>query len=58
MTDVRDVHHVLDAVAQEFERAAKHVGVQERPEVAYVRVVVDGGSAGVESEGRGVKRRN
>ena len=58
MTDVRDVHHVLDAVAQEFERATKNVGVQERPEVADMRIVVDGGSAGVEGEGRGVKRRD
>jgi len=58
VADVGDVHHVLDAVAQEFERAAKDVGVQEGPEVADMRIVVDGGAAGVESEGRGVKRRN
>ena len=53
MTDVRDVHHVLDAVAEEFERATKDVGIQEGPEVADMRVVVDGGTAGVEGEGRG-----
>ena len=58
MTDVRDVHHVLDAVAQEFERATKDVRVQEGPEVADMRVVIDGGAARVESEGRGVKRRD
>ena len=53
MTDVRDVHHVLDAVAEEFERAAKNVGVQKGTKVADMRVVVDGGAAGVEGEGRG-----
>ena len=53
MADVGDVHHVLDAVAQEFERATKDVGIQEGAKVADVRVVVDGGSAGVEGEGRG-----
>ena len=58
MTNVRDIHHVLDAVAQEFKRATKDVGVQERPEVADVRVVVDGGAAGVEGEGRGRWRRD
>ena len=58
MTDVRDVHHVLDAVAEEFECATKDVGIQEGPEVADMRIVVDGGAAGVESEGRGVKRRD
>ena len=58
MTDVSDVHHVLDAVAQEFERATKDVGVQEGPEVADMRIVVDGGTAGVEGEGRRGKRRD
>ena len=58
MADVRDVHHVLDTVTEEFKRATKDVGIQEGPEVADMRIVVDGGAAGVESEGRGVKRRN
>ena len=58
MTDVRDIHHVLDAVTQEFERATKDVGVQEGTKVADMRVVVDGGAAGVESEGREGKRRD
>ena len=53
MTDVRDIHHVLDAVTQEFERATKDVGVQKRAKVTDMRVVVDGGAAGVEGEGRG-----
>ena len=53
MTDIGDVHHVLDAVAQEFERTTKDVGVQEGTEVADMRVVIDGGAAGVEGKGRG-----
>jgi hypothetical protein len=58
MTDIGDVHHVLDAMAEEFECAAKDVSVQEGPEVTDMRVVVDGGAAGVEGERRGVKRRD
>ena len=58
MTDIGDVHHVLDAMAKEFECPTKDVGVQEGPEVADVRVVVDGGAAGVESERRRGKRRD
>ncbi len=58
MTDVSDVHHVLDAVAEEFKRATKDVGVQEGTEVADVRVIIDGGAAGVEGEGRGRWRRD
>ncbi len=58
MTDIGDVHHVLDAVAEEFEGAPKDVGIQERSKVADVRVVVDGGAAGVESERRGGARRD
>ena len=58
MTDVRDIHHVLDAVAQEFERATKDVGVQEGPEVTDMGIVVDGGAARVEGERRGRWRRD
>ena len=53
MADISDVHHVLDVVAEEFECAPKDVGVQEGPEVTDMRVVVDSGAAGVESERRG-----
>jgi hypothetical protein len=58
MTDIGDIHHVLDAVAEEFEGAPKDVGVQERSEVTDVRVVVDGRPAGVESERRRRWRRD
>ena len=58
MTDVRDVHHVLDVMSEEFKGAPKDVGVQEGPEVADVCVVVDGGTAGVESERGGGARRD
>jgi hypothetical protein len=53
MANISDVHHMLDVMSEEFECAAKDVGVQERSEVADVRVVVDGRPAGVESERRG-----
>ena len=53
MADIRDVHHVLDAVAEEFKRATEDVGIEKGTEVADMRIVVDGGAAGIEGEGRG-----
>jgi hypothetical protein len=48
VADVGDIHDMLDAVAKQFERSTQDVCVQERAEVPDVRVVVDGGTAGVE----------
>ena len=59
VTHIGDVHHVDDVIAEQLERAAQHVGIEERPKVADVRVVVDGGAAGVErhSPAGGIERR-
>ena len=50
MTDVGNVHYVVDTIAVPFERAAQHVLENERPVVADVLVVVDGGTARVEAD--------
>ena len=50
MADVGDVHDMLDAVAQQFECSTQDVCIQEGAEVPDVRVVVDGGAAGVEGQ--------
>ena len=50
VADVGDVHHVLHAHPVQLERAPQRVGVEERPEVADVRVVVDRRTAGVEGD--------
>jgi len=52
VADVRDVHHVLHAMARELERAPQQVRVQERPEVADMGVVVDRRTAGIEEDRR------
>ena len=50
MTDVGDVHDVVDAVTKELERSPKKVGVEERSEISDMRVVVDGRAAGIECQ--------
>ena len=50
MADVGDVHDMLDAVAKKFECSTQDVCVQEGSEVPDMRVVVDGGAAGVEGQ--------
>ena len=45
---VGEVHDVQDVVAARLEPAAQEILEEERPEVADVGVVVDGGAAGVE----------
>ena len=50
MADVGDVHDMLDAVSKQFECSSQDVCVQEGAEVPDVRIVVDGGAAGVESD--------
>ena len=41
VTDVGDVHHMANVIPKQLERASKHVGVEEGPEVSDVGVVVD-----------------
>ena len=49
--DIGDVHHMPHAEALELERAPQDVGIEERPEVPDVRVVVDRRPARVEGHG-------
>ena len=49
MTDVRDVHDVMNFVAEEFQSTANHVGEQERAEVSDVSKVIDRRPAAVHS---------
>ena len=60
VADVGQVHDVDDLVAEQLQRAAQQVGVEERPEVPDVGEVVDGGPAGVEGDplARGVERQD
>ena len=48
VTNICDVHHMLDAEPMQLQRAAQDVRVQERAEVPDVRVVVHRWSARVE----------
>src|ERR1035437_2145586 len=50
VVDVREVHHLRRLVAEGAEDAAHHVFPDERPEVADVHPVVDGGTARVEAD--------
>lgn len=52
VTDVGNVHDMLDAVTKQFECPSQDVCVQEGAEIPDMRVVVDGGSAGVKSQQR------
>lgn len=47
---VGDVHDVAGGDSLQLEEAAEDVDLEERPEVADVAVVVDGGPAGVHAE--------
>ena len=49
VTDVRDVHDVMNFVAEEFESTTNHVGEQERAEVSDVGKVIDRRAAAVHS---------
>src|SRR2546426_11648625 len=53
---VGQVHDVEHLVARRFEVAAQQVLEQKRAEVPEVRVVPDGGAAGVERDPRGRER--
>ena len=48
VTDIGDVHHVPNVMPEQLQRASKHIGVEEGPEVSDVGVVVDRGPAGIE----------
>ena len=50
MADVCDVHHVPDAVSVPFDNAFEQVLEQERPIVADMLVVVDRGSARIQTD--------
>ena len=51
MTDVGDVHDVLDAVAVEFQqRAAQQIFEDVGAQVADMSIIVDGWTAGIEAD--------
>ena len=47
VTDIGDVHHVTDAISNEFQSAAQHIGIEKRAKVTNVRIVIDGRTAGI-----------
>ena len=57
MTDVGDVHHMPDAIAVPLENALQDVLEEKSAEVADVLVVVHRRPAGVETDLRGLQRR-
>ncbi len=50
VADVRDVHHVLDAVTGRLQKPPNEIREQKRPEVADVGKVVDGRPARIDAD--------
>ena len=56
MADVGQVHDLGDVVAEVLEGTAEHVGEDVSPEVADVRVLVDGRAARVDPDASRIDR--
>ena len=50
VVNVGDVHDVADGDAEQLERTAQDIDLEEGAEVADVAVIVDGGAAGVDAK--------